>query len=241
MFPLRDDNPGGGTALITGAIIALNLLVWVLVQGAGGEPALSRSICNYGLIPGELLGHLRLGTAFEVGPGVECVIGRPVWSSVFTSMFMHGSWFHIIGNLWFLWVFGNNVEAAVGHGRFVLLYLICGVAAAAVQTAVDASSAIPMVGASGAIGGVMGAYAVRYPRARVLTLVFFGFFVRTVWMPAWFILGYWFVLQVLGGLPALASVEGGVAFWAHIGGFVAGAALLFLLGGSARAAEPNAW
>ena len=227
--------------MIVIAIIVLNLLMWVLAQGAGAEPALSRSICLYGLSPGELLGRLRLGTPVYVGPDVDCTVGGPTWATVFTSMFMHGGWFHIIGNLWFLWVFGDNVEDAVGHGRFIFLYLISGVAAAAVQVAVGPSSAIPMVGASGAIGGVMGAYAVRYPRARVQMLVIVGFFVRTMWVPARVMLGYWFLLQILGGLPALARVDGGVAFGAHIGGFIAGAALLFLLGGSTRAAESTAW
>ena len=243
MFPLRDDNPSPGLALATGAIIALNFLVWLLVQGLGSEPALSESICVFGLIPGELLRQVRPGTSVEVGPGLACVLGRgPTWFTPLTSMFMHASWFHIIGNLWFLWVFGHNVEAALGHARFIVFYLLCGLAAAAVQTAIDPASALPMIGASGAIGGVMGAYAVRFPRARVLTLVVLGFFVRTVWVPAWLMLGYWFLLQVAGGLPALGGgVEGGVAFWAHIGGFVAGAVLVFLLGGSVHAEEPALW
>ncbi len=243
MFPLRDDNLSRGLALATGAIIALNFLVWLLVQGLGSEPALSESICVFGLIPGELLRLLPAGTSVEVGPALACALGgEPTWFTPLTSMFMHASWFHIIGNLWFLWVFGNNVEAALGHVRFIVFYLLCGLAAAVVQTAVDPASAVPMIGASGAIGGVMGAYAVRFPRARVLMLVVLGFFVRTVWVPAWLMLGYWFLLQVAGGLPALGGgVEGGVAFWAHIGGFVSGAVLMFLLGGFARTEESVPW
>jgi membrane associated rhomboid family serine protease len=229
VFPLRDDNPSPSTPLVVILIIALNVVVWLLVQGMGGEPALTRSVCSFGLIPGELLGRLPRGASIRLGPDLGCVIGGPNWLTPLTSMFMHGSWFHVIGNMWFLWVFGNNVEDAVGHGRFAVFYVLCGLAAAALQTVINPASGIPMVGASGAIGGVMGAYAVRYPHARVLTLLILGFFVRTVWVPAWLMLGYWFLLQFLGGLPALGSEEGGVAFWAHIGGFAAGAALLYAM------------
>jgi membrane associated rhomboid family serine protease len=229
MFPLHDDNPAHGPALVTILIIALNLLAWAFVQGLGGEPLLSQSVCAFGLIPGELFGRISPGTRVAIGGDVPCVMSGPNWLTPLTSMFMHGSWFHIIGNMWFLWVFGNNVEDAVGHVRFVVFYLLCGLAAAALQTVTNPASAIPMVGASGAIGGVMGAYAVRYPHARVLTLLILGFLVRTVWVPAWVMLGYWFLLQFLGGLPALGSEEGGVAFWAHIGGFAAGVALLYVM------------
>jgi membrane associated rhomboid family serine protease len=229
MFPLRDDNPTHITPVVTFVIIAINLLVWVLLQGMGGEPALSRSVCALGLIPGELLGRLRPGTQIAVGGDVACVIGAPNWLTPISSMFMHGGWFHIIGNLWFLWVFGNNVEDALGHGRYAIFYLLCGLAAAAAQTMTNPSSGIPMIGASGAIGGVMGAYAVRYPHARVMTLLILGFIIRTIWVPAWVMLGYWFFLQFLGGLPALSSEEGGVAFWAHIGGFAAGVALVYVM------------
>lgn len=229
MFPLHDDNPTHITPVVTFVIIAINLLVWVLLQGMGGEPALSRSVCALGLIPGELLGRLRPGTQIAVGGDVACVIGAPNWLTPISSMFMHGGWFHIIGNLWFLWVFGNNVEDALGHGRYAIFYLLCGLAAAAAQTMTNPSSGIPMIGASGAIGGVMGAYAVRYPHARVMTLLMLGFIIRTIWVPAWGMLGYWFFLQFLGGLPALSSEEGGVAFWAHIGGFAAGVALVYVM------------
>jgi membrane associated rhomboid family serine protease len=143
-------------------------------------------------------------------------------------MFMHGSWFHLIGNMWFLWIFGNNVEDAMGHVRFVAFYLLCGLAAAALQVATAPDSAVPMVGASGAIGGVLGAYVLLYPRVHVHLLVFFGFFVRTIAVPAVLMLGYWFVLQFLSGLGSLGSDGGGVAFWAHVGGFGAGALLVTL-------------
>jgi membrane associated rhomboid family serine protease len=229
MFPLYDDNPSQNLPIVTAIIIALNVAVWVFLQGLGGEPALSHSVCAYGLIPGELFGRVRPGTEVAVGGDVACVIGHPNWITVLTSMFMHGGWFHLIGNMWFLWVFGNNVEDSLGRIRYAIFYVLCGLAAAAAQTMTNPSSAIPMIGASGAIGGVLGAYAVRYPRARVMTLIFLGIIVRTVWVPAWMMLGYWFLLQILGGLPALASEEGGVAFWAHVGGFVAGVVLVYVM------------
>jgi membrane associated rhomboid family serine protease len=231
MFPLYDDNPTRGFAFVTVLIIALNAAAWLFAQGAGSEPALTHSVCVFGLIPGELLGRLRPGTAIELGPDINCVISHPNWWTPFTSMFMHGGWFHIIGNMWFLWVFGNNVEDAMGQARFVIFYVLCGLAAAATQVFMSPASALPMVGASGAIGGVMGAYAIWFPNARVMTLILLGFFSRTVWVSAWVMLGYWFFLQFLGALPKLGSDEGGVAFWAHIGGFAAGVVLQLILGG----------
>jgi len=143
-------------------------------------------------------------------------------------MFMHGGWMHLIGNMWFLWIFGNNVEDVMGRFRFVLFYLLCGFAAGAAQMLSNPDSAIPMVGASGAIGGVMGAYAVLFPKVRVQTLLVLGFLVRMINVPAWGMLGYWFGLQVLMGLPRLGSEAGGVAFWAHVGGFLAGVVLVFV-------------
>ena len=228
MFPLRDENPSLLSPVGTYLIIALNLLSWLLVQGLGSEPTLTKSVCEYGLIPGELLGRLPVGEQVPLGNQLSCVLGYgPSWLTPLSSMFMHGSWVHIIGNMWFLWVFGNNVEDAMGHVRYVLFYLSCGLAAAFTQTLVNPSSAIPMVGASGAIGGVMGAYAVLYPTARIETLIVLGLYVRTMPVPAYFMLGYWFLLQVLGGLPTLGG-DAGVAFWAHIGGFAAGAALVLV-------------
>jgi membrane associated rhomboid family serine protease len=143
-------------------------------------------------------------------------------------MFLHGGWFHLIGNMWFLWIFGNNVEDSMGHARFLVFYLLCGLAAAAVQTATDPQSVIPMVGASGAIGGVMGAYVLLYPRVHVHMLIFLGFFVTTIAVPAIFMLGYWFAVQLLSGWTSIGAEGGGVAFWAHVGGFVAGALLVLL-------------
>ena len=230
MFPFRDENPTVLTPYVTVGFIALNVLVWVLVQGAGFSDQLARSVCELGLIPGELLGRVAPGAEVPLAPGVVCVLqADPQYFTVLTSMFLHGGWFHLIGNMLFFWVFGNNIEDAMGHGRFVVFYLLCGVAAAATQVVISPSSAIPMVGASGAISGVLGAYLLLYPRVRVHTLIFLGVFVTTVALPAYVMLGYWILLQLLGGLPALAGMEsGGVAFWAHIGGFVAGMVLISL-------------
>lgn len=226
MFPLYDDNPIVRPPVVTVAIIVLNTLAWILLQGWGHESFLLRSLCNYGLIPAELLGKLAPGSVVPLGQNAGCVVSDSAWYTPLTSMFMHGGWLHIIGNMWFLWIFGDNIEDATGAFRFLVFYLLCGLAAAAAQIAVNPSSAVPMVGASGAIGGVMGAYLRLYPSAHVHTLIFLGFFITTIAVPAWVMLGYWFVLQLVSGLPAIGGTSGGVAFWAHVGGFVAGLLLI---------------
>ena len=227
MFPIRDDNPTLSRSIVTIAIVALNALAWIFVQGLGSEAALVKSVCELGAIPGELLGRVAPGTRVPLGPGIACTIAaEPNWLTAFTHMFLHGGWFHLVGNLWFLWVFGDNVEDAMGGARFVVFYLLCGLAAFAAQAATNPSSAIPMVGASGAIGGVMGAYARLYPRAPVHLLVIYFVWVNRTVVPAFVMLGYWFLIQILGGIPALASEAGGVAFWAHVGGFLAGVLLV---------------
>jgi membrane associated rhomboid family serine protease len=226
LIPLRDDNPTLGASIATFIIIGANIAAWIFVQGFGAEPALARSVCELGAIPGALLGNVPPGVAVPLGPGVECVVGSPGWYTLLTSMFMHGGWFHILGNLWFLSVFGDNVEDAMGPVRFALFYVICGIAAALAHVAASPDSAVPVVGASGAIGGVMGAYAALYPRAPVHILVPLGFLFYRMVVPAYLMLGYWFLLQILGGIPALQGAGGGVAFWAHVGGFAAGIAML---------------
>ena len=232
MFPLSDNNPTARVPVATIAIIIINVLVWFLVQGFGAPTPLAESLCLYGLIPGDLLGNVQPGTRQAMSDTLVCLLdGQGNAITLITSMFLHGGWFHIIGNMWFLWVFGDNVEDVMGPVRFVAFYVLCGLAAAGAQIATDTGSTLPMVGASGAIGGVMGAYALLFPHARVNTLIFLGFYVTTIAVPAVFMLGYWFLLQLLGGLPALGSAEGGVAFWAHIGGFLAG---LVLIGAFAR-------
>ncbi len=228
MIPIRDDNPSVLIPFTTLAIIALNGIAWFLVQGLGTEPALANSVCRFALVPGDLLGSMEPGSNFTVGPGAVCRTGTsPAWFTLFSSMFMHGSWLHLIGNMWFLWIFGNNVEDAMGHSRFLIFYLLCGLAAAALQLYFTNNPQIPMVGASGAIGGVMGAYILLYPRVQVHMLIFLGFFATTVAVPAVLMLGYWFVVQLLGSFTSVTGQGGGVAFWAHVGGFAAGALLIY--------------
>jgi len=228
VFPYRDENETVRTPIITMALIALNVLAWLLVQGAGSELSLAASVCNLGLIPGELLKTVAPGTGFPVGEGLTCLTdpGRAP-GHIFTSMFLHGGWMHLLGNMWFLWLFGNNVEDSMGRLRFVVFYLLCGIGAAIAQVMSAPESVIPMVGASGAISGVMGGYVVLYPRVRVYTLVVLFIFVTSVALPAWVMLGYWMLLQLLGGFAGEAE-SGGVAFAAHIGGFIVGAALIKL-------------
>ncbi len=228
MFPYRDDNPTLRTPVVTIGVIALNTAVWVLVQGMGADPALTRSVCELGLIPGELLHTIPAGTTVPLGPGASCVVGYgATWLTPLSSMFLHGSWFHLIGNMWFLWLFGNNVEDSMGRVRYVLFYLLSGLGAAATQTLLSPTSVVPMVGASGAISGVMGAYVILYPTVQVHMLVVLVVFITRIVVPAYLMLGYWFLLQLLQGTATLGST-GGVAFWAHVGGFVAGAGLIFL-------------
>jgi membrane associated rhomboid family serine protease len=228
MIPYHDENETQRTPLVTLALIAACVAAWVLVQGAGAAMPLVESICNLGLIPGELLNSVPAGSGFEIAQGVMCVTdpGRSTMN-VFTSMFLHGGWMHLIGNMWFLWLFGNNIEDSMSRPRFIAFYLICGVAAALGQVWAEPDSIIPMVGASGAISGVMGAYLVLFPRVRVFTLVPLGFFITTLALPAWVMLIYWAALQLFGGFASAVSPEsGGVAFWAHLGGFVAGVVLI---------------
>jgi membrane associated rhomboid family serine protease len=227
MFPLRDENPTEITPWVTVAIIAANAAVWVLVQGAGTGTAFLESICRLGAIPAELTGAMDPGETVPLGPRHRCEIGGAAWSTVLSSMFMHGGWGHLIMNMWFLWVFGNNIEDAMGHGRFVVFYLAAGVLGTAAHVATAMESGVPMVGASGAISGVMGAYVVLYPRVRVDTLFFFFIFIRVIPLPAWIMLGYWIALQFLQGIAG-PGVSGGVAVWAHVGGFVAGVVLVGL-------------
>ena len=230
MFPYKDENPTERPAVVTVAIIIINALAFLLVQGAGSESQLARSVCDFGLIPGEILRSAKPGSGIELAPGLVCLVdSEPQYWTVLTSMFMHGGWFHLIGNMMFLWVFGNNIEDAMGHRKFFIFYLICGVGAAAAQTLVSSHSIIPMVGASGAISGVLGAYLLLYPRVRVHTLVVLPIYITTVALPAWVMLGYWILLQVLSGLAGLSQIEkGGVAFFAHVGGFVVGFVLVRL-------------
>lgn len=229
MVPLYDVNPTLRTPVMTLLLIGVTVAVWLLVQGAGEGLPLAISVCNYGLVPGEISRMASVGSQLDLGGGLVCVVDDQALNVLtpLTSMFLHGGWAHLLGNLWFLWVFGNNVEDGMGRGRFLAFYLLTGLAAAALHVAVDPGSIVPTVGASGAISGVMGAYLMQHPRAPVRTWVPPIFLFN---LPAWVFLIYWFGLQLLGGLPGLAPARGepsgGVAFWAHVGGFVAGALLV---------------
>ena len=210
MFPLRDTQPSYSKPVVTILLIVVNILIFLFEFSL--DPYTRNALISvYGLVPD----HFRLTT-------------------VFTSMFLHAGWLHVLGNMWFLWIFGDNIEDILGHAKFLLFYLMCGVAAALAQFLADPFSRIPMVGASGAIAGVMGAYMVKFPRARIVTFVFVLFFITTIDVPAWLMLIYWFLLQLFGGVGSIAASQyshvGGTAFLAHVGGFIAGIALIFLLG-----------
>jgi membrane associated rhomboid family serine protease len=210
MIPLHDDNPTTLAPIFTVALIGacVAVFLWQLSLGARGFAAV---VVHLGVVPAALL-----GTAHAVIPPAFTIL---------TSMFLHGGWLHLIGNMLYLWIFGNNVEDAMGHGRFLAFYLLCGTVAALAQALPQPASLIPMIGASGAISGVLGAYLLLYPRARVLVLLPLGFFTQLVRLPAVIVLGFWFALQALS--VALAPPgQGGVAWGAHVGGFVTGLALV---------------
>ena len=219
MFPLRDDNPTTITPVVTWALIAVNVAVF-LYQVSLPPGAAQIFVFQFGAIPSVVLGVKKLPGQFAVIPPV---------ASVFTSMFLHGGWMHLLGNMWFLWIFGNNIEEAMGHVRYLAFYLICGLLASAAHVLTNPGSAIPSIGASGAIAGALGAYIMLYPRARVYTLIFLGFFVRLMYIPAGVILGFWILFQFISGSVMIRSQNmGGVAFWAHVGGFIAGVLLVGL-------------
>lgn len=235
MFPISDDNPTLRTPVMTIALLVVTWAVWLLVEGAGDPFALAVSVCNFGLVPGELTQMARLGDGVPLGVidgrRLACIVdNEPInWATPVLSMFLHGSWSHIIGNSLYLWVFGNNVEDSMGRARFLAFYLLTGVIAALAHIAVSPASPVPTVGASGAISGIMGAYLLLYPRVKVRTYFPPIFLFR---VPAWAVLIFWFGAQLISGLPQLRpferDVSGGVAVWAHIGGFIAGALLAHL-------------
>jgi membrane associated rhomboid family serine protease len=226
LFPLRDENPTILTPFLTVALIGANVAVWIWIQGAGVSlPTLASSVCSFGAIPAEITGQVVSGS-IDLGPELPaCRLGGLRYATLITSMFLHGGWLHLLSNMWFVWVFANNVEGSMGHLRFLAFYLMCGLAATAAQVLVMPGSIVPTVGASGAISGVMGAYLVFFPRIRVYTLFIFIIIIRVIPVPAWFILLLWFGLQVLSGYSAPVGEGGGVAFWAHVGGFLAGVVL----------------
>ncbi len=214
MIPLHDDNPAELQPVVTVTFMAVSILVFLWQMSLGEE--MQRVVYSLGMIPASLFGEKSLPPELAV---------VPAWMTLFTSMFMHGGWMHLIGNMLYLWIFGNNVEDAMGHARFILFYLLCGIAAAMAQALPNPGSEIPMIGASGAISGVLGAYLILYPHARVLVVIPLGFIIHTMRIPAGFVLGFWFFIQLISSVGA-SGQQGGVAFGAHIGGFVAGLALI---------------
>jgi membrane associated rhomboid family serine protease len=214
VIPLRDINPTERFAIVTFVLIVLNVAVFVyeLTLGSMSNEVFVES---FAVIPARL---------FAPGAGAGAV---PAAATLFTSMFLHGGFLHVAGNMLYLWVFGNNIEDSMGRGRFILFYALCGCIAAYAHAFANRYSATPMIGASGAVSGVLGAYLLLYPRARVVTLVFFGFFVRTVEIPAMVVLGFWFLLQFLNVLLS-SGASGGVAWYAHVAGFVSGMLLIGL-------------
>ena len=230
MFPLRDENPTTLSPLSTFGVIPACSAVWVFLQGAGfSEETYYSSICNLGVIPAELTGSFNMST--QEGP---CPTGGIGWPALFTSMFSHGSWMHLIGNMWFLWIFGNNIEDAMGHMRLMAFFILTGLIADGAHIFLSPDSSIPTVGASGAISGIMGAYFILYPKARIETFVFY----HVVPIPAWAFLGIWMGMQFLGlGAPETGD-GGGIAYAAHLCGLFAGLGLVFLF----RKTKPaNAW
>jgi membrane associated rhomboid family serine protease len=221
MLPLRDDQPRYSTPWVNYFLIGLNLLIFLL-EVTLDPRSLELLIRQFGVVPS----HLGLFLAGSPRYPLPAIV-----LPFFTSMFLHGSWPHVIGNMWFLYIFGDNVEDYLGHFKYLVFYMLTGLIAMATQVAVNLHSTAPTVGASGAIAGVLGAYFVLYPRARVLTW-FFELLILVVWVPAWIILIYWFFLNFLSGTATTLAIHrqnmGGVAFWAHIGGFISGALIIKL-------------
>jgi membrane associated rhomboid family serine protease len=220
MLPLRDDQARYSTPWVNSFLIGLNLLIFLFEATLDGR-SLNLLIRQFGVVPS----HLALFLSGSPRYSLPAVV-----LPFFTSLFLHGGWMHVIGNMWFLYIFGDNVEDYLGHFKYLVFYLLTGVLAMGTQVVVNLDSTVPAVGASGAIAGVLGAYFVLYPRARVLT----WFFVFVLWVPAWIILGYWFVLNFLNGTATILAVQGqnmgGIAFWAHVGGFISGALLVKVFG-----------
>jgi len=233
MFPIKDDQPRYSTPYVNYFLIGLNIVIYLLqwlqfIQDPRGALLLAKT---YGEVPAHLTAFLHGSPHYSLAQ---------VLVPFFTSMFLHGGWLHVLGNMWFLFIFGDNVEDYLGHFKYLLFYLVSGLLAMTTQVLIYPYSNVPTVGASGAIAGVLGAYFVLYPRARVLT----WFFVFVLYLPAWIVLGEWFALQFLQGASMLSMAPGkdvgGVAVWAHVGGFVAGMIMIKLFG-ERRRRSPYAW
>jgi membrane associated rhomboid family serine protease len=217
MIPLHDDNPTVSAPFVTLVVIGICVVAFLWQQTLGGFDQ-ERILLGLGVIPAVLFGEKELAPALHLVPAEATLI---------TSMFLHGGWMHLIGNMLYLWIFGNNIEDAMGHVRFIVFYVICGLVAVLTQAFQDPSSSVPTIGASGAVSGVLGAYLMLYPRSRILVLVFLGFFVTTFRLQALYVLGIWFIMQALNAAVG-GPASGGVAWWAHIAGFITGALLIHL-------------
>ena len=230
MFPLRDENPSRSVPVVTRLLIALNAAAFVYELMLG--PELKPFVFAWGLVPARLTLALRYGEESAAVPAL----------TLLTSMFLHGGWLHLVGNMWYLWIFGDNVEDRLGRGRFLVFYLVAGIVAALLQYVLNPASRVPTVGASGAIAGVLGAYLVAFPHARVVTLVPLFPFFQVMALPAVLVLGFWFVMQFFNGALSLgfSTGGGGIAWWAHVGGFGFGIVAMWILGlGRRRPSE--AW
>jgi len=218
MFPLRDTIPSRSFPIVTLFLIITNSIIFIYELFLG--PALDQFLNTFGVIPVFYRQAIQ-ENPIQIIPGII---------PIFSSIFLHGGWMHVISNMWYLWIFGDNVEDRTGHLRFLLFYLLCGVLATLAHIITNPLSAVPTIGASGAIAGVMGAYFILYPRARIVTLIFLFIFVQIVEIPALFFLGFWVILQILSGAftTGLTKESGGVAWWAHIGGFLVGFLLIFI-------------
>jgi len=226
MIPLRDDNPSSTRPFVTYLIIAVCVAAFLYMRSLGSESQIERFVFRYGAIPGEVTGRSGAAVTEE-------------YPTLITSMFLHGGWLHLGGNMLYLWIFGDNVEDRMGHVGFLIFYIITGIAAVMSHILLEPNSSVPLIGASGAIAGVLGAYLVLFPRHRILSLIPFGLFSRFVHVPAIYFLPIWFVLQLISGLVSIAAGQAqGIAWWAHVGGFVAGMVLVFVF---ARRPRPVGW
>lgn len=232
LVPIGDDNQGRlSTPFVVYIIIVINAVVFLFFQQATGTEAGAEFTYSYSVVPYEITHNKDLVTPVRIPGGHEIPQfpgPSPIWLTIVTSMFMHGGWMHIIGNMLYLWIFGDNIEDNFGHGKFLIFYLVCGIAASLSQIFADPNSVIPSLGASGAIAGVLGAYLIMFPRNRVRNLLFLGFLFTTVELPAIVVLGFWIVIQIFyQSRAAFGDAQGGVAYMAHIGGFATGLALCF--------------
>jgi membrane associated rhomboid family serine protease len=238
MIPIRDDQPVFSKPYVNYFLIALNILIFLFeyLLGKQSQGQLNALIYTFGVVPRNVVGALGGSAHFNPLAGFVPIL---------TSMFLHAGWLHVIGNMWFLWIFGDNIEDYLGHFVYLVFYLLCGFAASFAHILLNLGSPVPSVGASGAIAGVMGAYFLLYPKARVLTLVPLIVFFTFWWLPAWIMLGYWFLIQFLGGASTAIAYSnqsnGGIAFWAHVGGFVTGLVLIKVFPERAQRRRYSTW